>query len=141
MSGIPLRGLLHEVTGLLVKTLKSRGFVENLLAGGDANAFDANTKGSNGKLKNIPPADQARLFKILRRTVGPYTANYIVRTVSIAVNGLLGKIPLNKILHGVTGLVKGVANPKGLVGKLIGQKGANQSQNCSALPAQCRILS
>lgn len=123
LSGIPISGLMNGATKILVKLLQPRGIVEKILAGGDKNVFNANVKGTNGKPKNLSPADQARIFKILNRTVGPYTANYIVRIVTIAINGILGRIPLNKVLHGVTGLVENVTNPKGIVGQIIGQKG------------------
>lgn len=107
----------------MVKLLQPRGIVEKILADGDPNVYNANVKGTNGKSKNLSPADQARIFKILNRTVGPYTANYIVRVVAIAINGILGRIPINQILHGVTGLVENVAKPKGIVGQIIGQQG------------------
>lgn len=123
LGGLPLGALFRETTGLVSSLLKSGGTVENLLAGGDQTAYNANEKGSNGKIKNLTPQDQAKVFKILRRTLGPFTANYLVRIIGITTNGLLGNIPLNQLVHGVGGLVKNLANPKGLVGKLIGQKG------------------
>jgi len=116
LKGIPLGKVLGPVVNLVHKTAKSGGSLEKLLAGGNAKAL-------KGKGNNISPADQAALEKVLARTVGPYTAKYLVQTVAIASNGLLGKLHLGKLLHGVGGLVKNVAKPKGLVGKLIGQKG------------------
>ena len=117
LGKIPLRGVLHSVTGLLFKLLKDGGVVEKLLGGGNANA----AKGPNAK--NLTPADQAQLTAILNRTVGPFTSKFIVKTVATTVDGLLGKIPLGKLLHGVTGLVGKLLKPNALVGKLVGQKG------------------
>lgn len=126
LAGLPISGLTRAAVNVLNNLLKSKGTVESLLAGGDPNAFNANAKGANGKPKNLSPADQARIFKILRRTVGAFTANYIVRITAIAINGIIGRIPLQKLLHSVTGIVENVANPKGLVGKVIGQQGVGK---------------
>lgn len=115
LKGVPLEILLHPVVRLVFKTAKQGGSLEKLLAGGNRGALE-------GKGKNLTPAVQEALCKVLQRTVGPYNALFIVRTVGIAGNGLLGKLHLDELLHGVTGLVKNVAKPKGLVGKIIGQK-------------------
>lgn len=117
LGGVPLNGVIHPVSQLLVKLLKSHGTLAKLLGGGNANAAN----GPNAK--NLTPADQARLAKILNRTLGPYTSKYIVKTVATLVDGLLGKIPLGSLLHSVTGLVEKTLSPKGPLGQLLGRKG------------------
>lgn len=123
LGGVPLKGVLRSVVQLLVKLLKSHGILAKLLGGGNSNAAGGGAKGANGQLKNLTPADQQRLIAILSRTLGPYTASYIVKLVATLVDGLLGKIPLHSILHSVTGLVEKTLNAKGLLGKLLGRKG------------------
>lgn len=49
--------------------------------------------------KKLTPNDQRQLFAILTRTVGPYTARYIVKTVVTIQNGLVGELNLRKLLH------------------------------------------
>lgn len=116
LKGVPLRGLLNPTVGLVYNTLKQSGTLDKLLAGGNQAALA-------GQGRNITPAEQQQLVEILSRTVGPYTAAYIVGTASHLSNGLLGKIPLHQILHPVGKLVKGLLKPKSLLGNLLGQKG------------------
>lgn len=123
LRGVPLRSVLHGVVKLLSKLLRPGGILSNLLSGGNKGTLSKNPKQANGQRKNLSPADRAKLQKVLSRTVGPYTSKYLVDLVANLVNGLLGKVPLDKLLHGVTGLVKGLLSPKGLVGKLVGRKG------------------
>lgn len=95
-----------------------------MIGGGKAGAAEGGAKGANGKLKNLAPADQARLIAILSRTVSPYTARFVVKLIATLVDGLLGKIPLHKPLHSATGLVGHLlGSPKALLGKLLGRKG------------------
>lgn len=123
LRGVPIQSLLHGVTQLVTKLLKPGGILTKLLAGGNKDAFSKSPKQANGKPKNLTPADQEKLEEILSRTVGPFTSKYLVKTVATLVNGLLGKLPLNQLLHGVSRLVKGLLKPKGLLGKLLGRKG------------------
>lgn len=74
---------------------KAKKILGQLFEGGDKNS---------SKIKNLTPADQKALHTILNRTVGPYTSAYVVRTLALVTNGLLTKIPLNKIIQGVTEL-------------------------------------
>lgn len=122
LKKIPLHSVVKVVVQLLVKLLKSHGILEKLLGGGNSNAAGGGAKGANGKLKNLTPADQAKLTAILSRTLGPYTSRYVVKLVATLVDGLLGNVPLNKILHGVTGLVEKLLG-KGQLAKLLGPKG------------------
>ncbi len=84
----PRQGVLDNVTKLLIQLFKP-------------NVKDGNAL-SDGKIKNLTPADQKALQTILNRTVGPYTASNIVRILATVTNGLVGKIPLSKIIQGVT---------------------------------------
>lgn len=119
LKGVPVSALLKPVVALTYKLAKQGGDLEKILAGGNAAALQ-------GKGNNLTPADQKALFDVLNRTVGPYAASFIVRTVGVVANGLLGKLHLGKLTEGVTNLVKNVANPKGIVGELIGRKGSHQ---------------
>ena len=117
LKKIPLKGILHPVVGLVNKLAKNGGAIEKILGGGNAKA----AKGPNAK--NLTPADQAKLTAILNRTVGPYTSAYTVKLVATLADGLLGKIPLSKILKPVQNLVGKLLAPNALLGKLLGQKG------------------
>lgn len=123
LGRIPLHSLLKIVVKLLQNLLKSHGILAKLLGGGNPGAANGGPKTPDGKLKNLTPADQERLIAILSRTVGPYTARTVVKLLATLIDGLLGKIPLNKILHGVVGLVKKLLSSNGLLGKLLGPRG------------------
>lgn len=123
LKKVPLSQLLKVVIKLVVKLLKSNGLLTKLLSGGNAKASEGGPKQKNGKPKNLTPADQAKLIAILTPTVGPYTSKYVVKLVAHLTDGLLGKVPLHALLHGVKGLAKGLLKPNGLVGKLVGRKG------------------
>lgn len=116
LKGVPVGGLVKPAVDLVYKTLKQSGILEKLLAGGNKAALA-------GQGRNITPAEQQELVKVLSRTVGPYTANFIVRTASTATNGLLGKIPLHQILAPVEKLAKSLLKPNSILGKVVGQKG------------------
>lgn len=118
-----LRLVIHSIPKLLIILLKSGGVVEKLVSGGDTNAPNKPTK-ANGKPANLTPQDQATLETVLERTVGPFTAPYVVRIIALLADGkVLGELPLDEILKTVIGLVQRLAKPGELVGKLIGQKG------------------
>lgn len=123
LNKVPLRGVVHSVAGLVIKLLKSHGILEKILGGGNPNAAKGGANGANGQPKNLTPEDQERLIKILNRTVGPYTSRYIVKTVALLLDGLLGKIPLHALIHSLTGLVGEVFKPNALVGQLLGRGG------------------
>lgn len=95
LKKVPLSSLLKMVVKLLGKLLKSHGLLAKLLSGGNLSASGGGPKQKNGKPKNLTPADQARLVAILSRTVGTYTAKYVVKLVANLTNGLLGKVPLH----------------------------------------------
>lgn len=129
LGKVPLHSILKVVVKLLIKLLGgpkgllgSKGLVGKLLGGGHPQQADA-AKQKNGKLTNLTPEDQRKLTIILSQTLGPYTSSNVVHLIAVLIDGVLGKIPLNKLLHGVGGLVGNLLKPKGLVGKLVGRKG------------------
>lgn len=123
LGRVPLRSLLKIVVKLLKNLLGSHGILKKSLGGGNPDAANGGAKTSDGKIKNLTPADQARLIAILSRTVGPYTARTVVKLLATIIDGLLGKLPLEQILHGVTGLVEKLLSSNGLFGKLLGPGG------------------
>lgn len=119
LGHINLHSILGLVPKLLIKLLGhgkgllgSTGIVGKVLGGGHPEQAKGSAKTPEGKLKNLTPEDQERLRQILSRTVGPYTASNVVHLVAVLCDGLLGKLPLNKLLHGVGGLVNNLLKPK-----------------------------
>lgn len=91
LKGVPVSALLKPVVALTYKLAKQGGDLEKILAGGNAAALQ-------GKGNNLTPADQKALFDVLNRTVGPYAASFIVRTVGVVANGLLGKLHVEELI-------------------------------------------
>lgn len=123
MNGVPLRGLLQIVVKLLKDLLKPSGLINELLGGGNPHAAGGKSRCENGKLKNLTPADQERLIKILSRVLGKDLPRTVVKLVATLVNGLLCGLPIHQILHTITGLVGGLLGKKGLLGGLVGPHG------------------
>lgn len=118
-----LRSIGRAAVRILINLLKKAGITEKLVSGGNTNAANEATQ-ANGKSTNLPPATQQQLDAILQRTVGPYTAPYVVTLVALLVNGkIAGKIPLEKIIALVTKAANYLLKTNALLGKLLGQKG------------------
>lgn len=120
---IPIHEVIEIVVKLLVKLLKSHGILSKVLTGGKPGTVGGSAKQANGKLKNLTPADQARLTAILNKILGPYTSKYLVVVVTQLINGLLGKLPLHSVLHSVTGLLTHLLGGNNIVAKLLGRQG------------------
>lgn len=124
LKKVPLiRPVIRLVLKPLIALLKKAGGVDKLVSGGDTNAPNKATQ-ANGKPTNLPPAQQKELETILERTLGRYTAPYVVELCALLADGrIAGKLPLNKILRFVIRLLHTLAAPGALVGKLIGPHG------------------
>lgn len=121
LGKVPVNSVVHKVVELSVKLLKTNGVVNKLLGGGNSNAAGGGTINTNGQLKNLTPDDQAGLIKTLSRYLGPYTAMNIVKLVANLTNGLVSKVPLHGLLHGVSVLMQKVLS-KNAVKKLLGSQ-------------------
>lgn len=123
LGHVPLRILLKNVVQLLVNLLKSHGLLAKLLSSGNPKTSSGSATCSNGKLKNLTPADQERLIAILSRVLGPYTPRTVVQLVGTLFNGLLCGLPLRQLLHGVVGLLDNLLGRNGLIGGLVSPHG------------------
>lgn len=114
LGKVHIGGLIGPVIKLIDTLLRNHGTVENLLAGGNPKALSGN---------NFPPAEQARLAEIFNQTVGPYTSKYLVKLTALLINGLLGKIPLGKLLAPIRKIFEKLLGSKNIISELLGRKG------------------
>lgn len=122
-AGLPLKGVAHLVVQLMLKVLAANGIAEQVATGFNSDPRTKSNYQSDGKPKNLPPAEQQRLIDILKRTFGVYLATYMVRVVNNLFNGLLAKIPLKQPLSALINLTDKLLDPQGLIGTIVGQKG------------------